>query len=373
LYAGRKVLLTGHTGFKGGWLACWLKHLGADVTGLALPPDTEPSIYRDAGLEELIVSMMGDIREPEVVAEAMRESQPEIVFHLAAQSLVRRSYRDPIGTYATNVMGTVHVLEAVRRTPSVRVVVIVTSDKCYENRDWVYSYREIDPMGGHDPYSSSKGCAELVTKAYRESFFSENASAGLRPAAVDSARAGNVIGGGDWAEDRLLPDCIRALEAGQPIAVRNPEAVRPWQHVLEPLSGYLWLAAVLWEQGEHSGGGWNFGPPPASFLRVRELSELVLQAWGDGRWEDISSGRRDDPGEAAQLRLDSTKATTLLGWQPIYTVQESVQETVAWYRDRHTQPDFDGYGTTVRQIQRYTARALAAGLTWPRPPGKEPR
>lgn len=365
LFSNRKVLVTGHTGFKGGWLAVWLRLLGADVVGFSLPPPEQgPSLFQAAGVEADMVSVMGDIRDAAWLESVLRENEPEIVFHLAAQSLVRRSYRDPAETYATNVMGTVHLFEAVRKTPSVRVVINVTSDKCYENREWAYSYRESDPMGGSDPYSSSKGCAELVTSAYRLSFFHGNTGRHPPVPIVHSVRAGNVIGGGDWAEDRLLPDCMKALSEGKQIALRNPDSVRPWQFVLETLSGYLWLSARLWEDGEIGGGKWNFGPHPGNFLKVREIGDLVVDEWGAGKWVDVSGREEQPPKEAVQLRLDCTLAATVLKWRPIYEVRESITETVAWYRNYYQHPSSSSGEFTARQIENYVQRAVQAGLPW---------
>ena len=271
-WRGRRVFLTGHTGFKGGWLALWLQRLGADVTGYALDPPTTPSLFAVARVGAGMRSIINDIRDAETLAQAMREAQPEIVIHMAAQPLVRYSYQAPVETYATNVMGTVHLLEAVRQTDSVRAVVNVTSDKCYENREWVWGYRENEPMGGYDPYSNSKGCAELVTAAYRNSYFNP-AQYSQHGVALASARAGNVIGGGDWAEDRLIPDILRAIAAGEAVNIRSPHAIRPWQHVLEPLSGYLLLAQRLIEDGPAHAEGWNFGPSEEDARPVQWIVE----------------------------------------------------------------------------------------------------
>ena len=324
-WRGKKVFLTGHTGFKGGWLATWLLDMGCEVHGLALPPDTEPSFFALCGLGERMRSHFGDVRDSRVVAEALADSQAEIVIHLAAQPLVLRSYREPVETLATNVLGTAHVLEAVRRTPSVRVAVVVTSDKSYANQDWLWPYRESDPVGGDDPYSASKSCAELVTAAYRRSFLSE------RGVGVASVRAGNVIGGGDWGEDRIVPDAMRALHRGEPLLVRNPTYVRPWQHVLEPLCGYLMLAERLQLERERFEGGWNFGPSEEDQVTVGRLADLVVGSWGAGRWE--SPPRQGDPHEAQSLRLDCAKARALLGWRPRLRIQRAVEMTVEWYRE----------------------------------------
>ena len=347
----KKVFLTGHTGFKGGWLATWLVEMGAQVAGYALKPDTEPSFFALSGLDERMHSIIGDVREKENVRRAMQAHQPEIVFHLAAQSLVRRSYREPVDTIATNVMGTVHILEAVRRTQSVRAAVIVTSDKCYENRDQLQGYREDEPMGGHDPYSSSKGCAELVTAAYRRSFL-ESADPRVGVATV---RAGNVIGGGDWAEDRLVPDAIRALQHGKSLVVRNPGAVRPWQHVLEPLAGYLMLAERLSHESGKWAGAWNFGPRDEDAVAVSALAEQIIRLWGEGAWQ--AAPEHDAPHEARYLKLDCSKARKLLGWRPRLTLEEAVDMTVAWYRlALSSRLDQGMHEMTGEQIRSYEAR-----------------
>ena len=351
-YRGKRVLVTGHTGFKGAWLASWLKMLGARVVGVALPPEPDrPSLFQAADVANGMHSVMGDIRDRSVLATVLKDHSPEIVFHLAAQSLVRRSYREPVETYATNVMGTAHLLEAVRQSPSVRAVVVVTSDKCYENREWPHGYRESDPLGGRDPYSSSKGCAEIVTAAYRASFFGPDA------AAIASARAGNVIGGGDWAEDRLIPDLFRGLAAGEPVIIRNPGATRPWQHVLEPLRGYLLLGERLWNRADGVAEAWNFGPPDQNVVPVLELARSVLRYWGGGnlRVEADPSA----PHEAHFLRLDWGKARAGLGWQPFLTFDETVRLTVEWYRAYHDDSSAAS-GRTRQQIEWYAAR-LPAG------------
>ena len=324
---GKRVLVTGHTGFKGAWLSLWLEQLGAEVTGYALEPPTQPSLFADAAVARGMHSILGDVRDIEHLTAAVTECRPEVVFHLAAQSLVRVSYRDPVETYATNVMGTVHVLEAVRRAGGVRVAVNVTSDKCYANaRESVAEFREEDPMGGGDPYSSSKGCAELVTSAYRTSFFSEP-SCGV---ALASARAGNVIGGGDWAEDRLVPDCVRAMSEGRAVRIRNPEAVRPWQFVLEPLSGYLLLAERLWSLGAACAEGWNFGPDEDDARPVRYVADRVVELWGQGASWEADAG--EHPREAAWLRLDCTKARARLSWRPALGLDEALRWTIQWYK-----------------------------------------
>jgi CDP-glucose 4,6-dehydratase len=318
----RPVLVTGHTGFKGGWLATWLLALGARVTGYALAPDTTPSYFAGCGLAGRLHSRLGDVTDGAALEAALAVARPSVVFHLAAQALVRRSYRAPVETFATNVLGTARLLEAVRRTPSVEAVVVVTSDKCYDNHERPEGYREDEPLGGHDPYSASKAAAELVTAAYRRSFF----AAGAR---IATARAGNVIGGGDWAEDRLVPDVMRALAGGQTVRVRNPSAVRPWQHVLEPLGGYLMLAERL-SESDHVATAFNFGPRDEDAVPVAALVELVLGHWGDGRWEAVAE--TDAPHEAGLLRLDCRRAHERLGWRPALTLKEAAELTVTWYR-----------------------------------------
>jgi CDP-glucose 4,6-dehydratase len=324
-WRGRRVLLTGHTGFKGAWLAMWLQLLGAQVCGLSNAVPTEPSLYELARIgDDMHIEYVVDVRDFDALAAAVARSQPEIVVHMAAQSLVRRSFADPRETYETNVMGTVNVLEAVRRVGTSRVVINVTSDKCYENREWDWSYREDDPMGGFDPYSSSKGCAELVTAAFRRAFFEPDPE-GPR---VASARAGNVIGGGDWGEDRLLPDVMRAALDGRHVHLRNPAAIRPWQHVLNPLSGYLVLAQALWESGEFA-TAWNFGPPDDESRSVRWVVEQLHLRWpGELRWEYDKSAH---PHEARHLKVDSSRARTRLGWRPSWDLQETLDRIVDWY------------------------------------------
>jgi CDP-glucose 4,6-dehydratase len=344
-WAGRRVLVTGHTGFKGAWLSLWLGDLGASVAGYARDVPTDPSLYALAAVADDLEHVEGDVRDGDRLAGAVQRLRPEVVFHLAAQPFVRRSFREPVETYATNVMGTVHLLDAVRRAgDAVRAVVVVTSDKCYENREWVWGYREHEPMGGHDPYSNSKGAAELVTSAYRSSFF-----AGADATRIASARAGNVIGGGDWGEDRLIPDIARAALAGEPIRIRNPGSVRPWQHVLNPLSGYLTLAERLWDDPACA-RGWNFGPPEADARPVRWIVDRVSAAWGEPlRWE-IDPGPH--PHEATWLKLDSSLARASLGWAPRWELAEGLDRTVAWYRGH-------GAGEDMREATLAQIRAFA--------------
>ncbi|MBK6004594.1 CDP-glucose 4,6-dehydratase [Ramlibacter ginsenosidimutans] len=353
-WRGRKVFLTGHTGFKGSWLSLWLQQLGAQVTGYALQPPTQPSLFELAGVASGMRSILGDVRDGAHLAAAMKDAQPEVVIHMAAQPLVRHSYAEPVETYATNVMGTVHLLEAVRQTASVRSVVNVTTDKCYENREWVWAYREDEPMGGHDPYSSSKGCAELVTAAYRSSFFPAALHERHR-VALASARAGNVIGGGDWAKDRLIPDILAAFGKGEPVVIRNPSATRPWQHVLEPLRGYLVLAERLYTDGTAYAEGWNFGPWSEDARPVEWITRELAERWGAGaRWE-VSAG--EHPHEANYLKLDISKAGARLQWRPVLRLAEALDLIVQWDRARSSGADL--HSLTLTQISDYQSRALA--------------
>jgi CDP-glucose 4,6-dehydratase len=342
---GRRVLLTGHTGFKGSWLALWLQSLGAEVTGFSNGLPTQPSLYELARVEEGMESVEGDVRDAEAIAGALAGCEPEVVFHMAAQPLVRRSFAEPRATYETNVMGTVNVLEAVRGSEGVRAVVNVTSDKCYENHEWDWGYRENEPMGGHDPYSSSKGAAELVTSAYRRSFFSD--SDGPRLA---SARAGNVIGGGDWGEDRLVPDVMRAALAGEEVRIRNPNSIRPWQHVVNPLSGYLALAEAIWNSPERA-EGWNFGPADEEARPVGWLIERLAEIWPERiRWT-VDDGPH--PHEAHYLKLDSSLARARLGWRPPVPLDTALAETAAWYRELEAGADMRAL--TLAQLERFGA------------------
>ena len=328
-WQGKRVFLTGHTGFKGGWLSLWLQQLGADVTGYALEAPTRPSLFEVASVARGMVSIIGDVRDGEALKRAMAQARPEIVIHMAAQPLVRYSYANPVETYATNVMGVVNLLEAVRATPGVRSVVNVTSDKCYENREWPWGYREKEAMGGYDPYSNSKGCAELVTAGYRSSFFNAEkyAEHGI---ALGSGRAGNVIGGGDWAMDRLIPDMLRAIGAGQPVMIRNPHSIRPWQHVLEPLSGYLTLAEKLYTEGPVHAEGWNFGPHDTDAKPVEWIIERMTQEWGAGASWSLDG--QDHPHEATYLKLDCSKARGQLGWHPRWDIGQTIAKIVEWHK-----------------------------------------
>lgn len=348
-WQGKKVFLTGHTGFKGSWLSLWLQQLGAEVTGYALQPPTDPSLFVAANVAQGMKSIIGDIRDGAALTQAMRETAPDIVIHMAAQPLVRRSYIDPVETYSTNVMGMVHLLEAVRQSSTVRVVVNVTSDKCYENKEWVWGYRENEPMGGFDPYSNSKGCAELVTSAYRNSFFNP-AKYSEHHVALASGRAGNVIGGGDWAEDRLIPDILKAISEDRPVVIRNPHAVRPWQHVLEPLNGYLLLAQKLYEQGIAYAESWNFGPNDEDAQPVQWIVERLTQQWGDGASWQLDEG--DHLHEAHYLKLDCSKARMRLDWQPRWHLAHTLEMIVAWQRSWLAQDDMRK--VTLKQIEQFT-------------------
>jgi CDP-glucose 4,6-dehydratase len=367
VFAGRRVFVTGHTGFKGGWLALWLARLGAQVHGFALHPPTSPSLFEAARVGERLASdTRGDVRDFDGLTTAVRRARPEIVFHLAAQPLVRASYDDPRGTYETNVIGTVNILEAVRAVGGVRVCQVVTSDKCYENREWPYAYRENDAMGGHDPYSSSKGCAELAVSSWRRSFFALNS---VPPTSLSSVRAGNVIGGGDWAADRIIPDCVRARARGVEPSVRNPNAIRPWQHVLEPLSGYLHLAMRQWTDPALFADSWNFGPGAVAAVPVKRLVELFEERWEGSNGTPARAGASQHypaaPHEAHTLRLDITRAEMILDWHPILSIDEAVGLTADWYRS--VLDDAAGWDPQIvcdAQIDAYTTRAEAAGIAW---------
>jgi len=326
----RRVLVTGHTGFKGSWLSLWLQSLGANVTGVSLAPPTEPNLFKVADIASGMNSEFGDIRDYEKMKQIFSEYKPEVVFHMAAQSLVRYSYDAPIETYETNVMGTLSILEAVRSVDSVRAVVMITTDKCYENKEWVWAYRENEPMGGFDPYSSSKGCAELLISSYRNSFFPEG-DYHSHKTAIASVRAGNVIGGGDWADDRLIPDLLNAFIDKKKPLVRNPHAIRPWQHVLEPLSGYMCLAELLYTDGLAYAEAWNFGPDQNDAKPVEWIADEIAALWGEGA-EWVSDTNDKHPHEANYLKLDSTKANTRLKWQPRWDIKDAIASIVDWHK-----------------------------------------
>lgn len=353
----KNVLITGHTGFKGSWLSLWLQSLGAKVTGYSLPPPTTPSLFELANVAEGMTSIKGDVCNLELLGNVFSESKPEIVIHMAAQSLVRYSYQNPVETYNTNVMGTVHVLEAVRTSGTVKAALIVTTDKCYQNKEWVWGYREDEPLGGYDPYSSSKSCAELVTGAYISSFFNV-AQIEKHGVSVASARAGNVIGGGDWAEDRLVPDIMRAFMEKQPVIIRNPNSIRPWQHVLEPLNGYLSLVEHQWEKGAEFSGHWNFGPNEEEAKPVSWLVEKLTTLWGDeAKWE-LDNGQH--PHEANYLKLDCSKAKTYLGWSPKLDLSTSLEWIIEWYRANQEHQNMRQI--TEEEIVRYQKQVLNGAL-----------
>jgi CDP-glucose 4,6-dehydratase len=346
IYQGKKVLLTGHTGFKGSWLAYWLQRLGAEVCGYALPAPTDPSHWNLLQLD--MRSELADIRDSQSLEKTVQQFQPEMVFHLAAQPLVRASYRDPVETYSTNFMGTLNVFEACRKSESVRAIINVTSDKCYENREWARGYCEEDAMGGHDPYSSSKGCSELLTASYRNSYFNNAAFGVKHQTLLASCRAGNVIGGGDWAEDRLIPDIMRAVAVGKPVEIRNPGATRPWQHVLEPLGGYLLVGRRLLEGKAEYATGWNFGPAEEADLSVREVVESIKRHWS--RIDYRLAQAVDAPHEANLLKLDCTKARKLLNWHPVWNSETTFEKTVGWYREFYE----SGVLATQSDLTEYT-------------------
>jgi len=347
-WKNKKVFLTGHTGFKGSWLSLWLTKMGADVTGFALKPPTNPSLFDDAKIHEIIRSHIGDIRDVESLKQALVSSKAEIVIHMAAQPLVRYSYANPIETYMTNVMGTVHLFEAVKAAGSVRAVVNVTSDKCYENKEWDWGYREDEPMGGFDPYSNSKGCSELVTASYRQSFFG---SKNKNSVSLGSGRAGNVIGGGDWALDRLIPDIVRALGKGEPVKIRNPKSIRPWQHVLEPLSGYLVLAQQLFENGDKVSQGFNFGPDDSDAKEVLWIVQQMTAKWGPKATYKIVEDA-NAVHEAHYLKLDCSKAKAVLGWTPRWNLEKTIDSIIDWNQNYLESPS-RSRDLTLGQIERY--------------------
>jgi CDP-glucose 4,6-dehydratase len=366
VFAGARVFVTGHTGFKGSWLCEWLLGLGAQVTGYALEPDTSPALFTQLGLASRVDHIVGDIRSAATLKQAILDARPDFLFHLAAQPLVRRSYLEGPSTWETNVLGTIHVLDALRLLDKPCAAVMVTTDKCYDNREWLFGYREIDPLGGHDPYSSSKAAAELAIASWRKSFFAAG-----HPVRIASGRAGNVIGGGDWAADRIVPDSIRALSRGEPIAVRNPAATRPWQHVLEPDSGYLALAAALRTRvdDDRLESAFNIGPGPDANRPVRDLVETALRHW-PGSWTAATAS--GGPHEASLLQLDARKIQALLGWRPAWTFAEAVGRTVSWYRDMVSGGDrHDAAARTRADIRAYAAAAAEQGIDWATTSGPE--
>ena len=360
MWQNRKVLVTGHTGFKGSWLSLWLTMLGASVTGYSLPPPAGPSHFKLLGLEKNITHVEGDIRDYEKVLKAFKKTRPEVVFHLAAQALVRDSYTDPKDTFDTNVGGTVNILEAIRHTPSIKAAVMVTSDKCYENHEWHWGYRENDPMGGSDPYSASKGAAEIVCASYLRSYFQKtDDDPGM---GFSTVRAGNVIGGGDWAKDRIIPDCVRSLCGGKSLLIRNPHAIRPWQHVLDPLSGYLMLASRLLSEPDRFSGPWNFGPDDRRYVTVGELAERFVSAWPKSG-NRISFSKTKGPKEASLLKLSIEKAVSELHWLPVLDMTTAIDWTLSWYdawhRDSGSISDL-----SQGQIEAYMEKAGKKKLPW---------
>ena len=359
-FSGRRVLVTGHTGFKGAWLASWMLELGAEVSGYSLEPPTKPSAFNLCGLAGRLDHHIGDIRRPEEVVAEIERTRPDFIFHMAAQALVLESYSSPAETFNTNLMGTVNLLEAVRAVGRPCVVVAVTSDKCYENTGTRAGYSEDDRLGGRDPYSASKACAEMAVSAYRRSYFPAEGY-DEHSVALASVRAGNVIGGGDWGADRIVPDIVRSLLQARPVSVRNPRAVRPWQHVLDPLSGYAWLAACMAERGPSDlAEAWNLGPEPGGSVSVGELADRIISAWGEGAWQDVSD--RDSPHEAERLRLRCGKAEKRLGWRAVMDLDSAIDATVAWYK--HSLSDGDMFEFTLEQIREFTQRAQEAGVAW---------
>ncbi len=357
LYHKKKVLITGHTGFKGSWLSLWLSRLGADVHGIAIDPRTGNDNFVVTGLKDKITHHICNITDKEKLVELVGSIQPEIIFHLAAQALVKNSFDDPADTFKTNLLGTVHILEAIRRTPSVKTAVLITSDKCYKNVEWEWGYRETDELGGLDPYGASKACAEIAIQSYRESFFKQPGSP-----VVASTRAGNVIGGGDWSEKRIVPDIIRALIEEKPILLRSPNATRPWQFVLEPLSGYLWLGAKMHREGDLS-SGWNFGPDISTIVTVGTLTQKIIDMWGSGSWQDISNENHFH--EATLLGLDISKARYRLKWQPTLTLDETIDFTIQWYK-RFVQKQ-NMFEVVSNQIESYTQKSFQRGIPWAQP------
>ena len=355
IYNGKRVLITGHTGFKGTWLSLWLLRLGAKVIGFALEPPSVPNLFEAIGIEKELEHYYGDIRDYDHLIQVFQDSKPDMVFHLAAQSLVRCSYDEPRLTYETNVMGTVNVLEAVRQTKSVRVALNITSDKCYENREWVWGYRENEPLAGYDPYSNSKACSELVTSAYRNSFFNHQ-DYSRHGVALASARAGNVIGGGDWGTDRLIPDCIRSILKNEPVRIRNPMAIRPWQHVLEPLCGYLILGRKLYEEGPRFAQPWNFGPYDSDAKPVEWVVQRICVLWGENASYEIDRGAH--PHEAGYLKLDCAKARAELDWQPRWNLDSALEKIVEW--TRAYQKGQDVREVCLKQIDEYS-QAVRSG------------
>lgn len=354
-YKDKVVLVTGHTGFKGSWISLWLKELGAKVIGYSLDVNTTPSLFKLCELDKEIVSIIGDVRDENKILEVIKKYNPEIVIHMAAQPLVRLSYNNPKYTYETNVIGTLNLFEAIRKHNSVKAIVNVTTDKCYENKEWYYGYREIDPMGGYDPYSSSKACSEILTSSYRNSFFND------KNIALASVRAGNVIGGGDWAEDRLIPDIVRNISTDKDIVIRNPKAIRPWQHVLEPLSGYLWLGALMLSDNKKYSQAWNFGPNDNDVISVEEVLLKATKIWGKGNYILDTNHQLH---EANLLKLDISKSKFQLNWNPIYNSNEAIIKTIEWYKEYYDENNNNMKDFTIKQIKEYIDKARENKVMW---------
>lgn len=354
IYKNKKVFITGHTGFKGSWLTIWLKKLGAEICGYSLDPNTEPSMFNICNVGTNILDIRGDIRDAKSLEKIVTKFNPDIIFHLAAQPLVRLSYDNPKLTYETNVLGTLNLYEAARKSENLKAIVTITTDKCYENKEWPYGYRECDPMGGYDPYSSSKGCVEILTSSYRRSFFNK------KGVLIASARAGNVIGGGDWALDRLIPDFIKKTVKDEEIIIRNPLATRPWQHVLEPLSGYLFLGQKLLEGKKDFGDGWNFGPNDDDILSVENILNECINIWGKGKY---SLDKASNPHEAMLLKLDISKAKINLKWKPVYDIKCAIEKTIEWYNNFYLNK-YDMNEFTKSQILEYEKAATLKKIEW---------
>jgi CDP-glucose 4,6-dehydratase len=362
-YRGKRVLVTGHTGFKGAWLSLWLQQLGAQVIGLGLDPPSSPSMFTSCQLDQRLMDQRVDIRSFHSVSESFKQHPPDMVFHLAAQPIVRRSFLEPLATYEINVMGTLNVLEAARHTPSVQAVIVVTSDKCYRNVEWEWPYRETDRLGGLDPYSASKACAELVVENYQSEKFQKHAvNARILP--IASARAGNVLGGGDWAEDRLIPDLVRALAQNQQLVIRSPQSIRPWQHVLESLSGYLWLGVKLINDPSTHAGAWNFGPSDLEPWTTERIIRQLMVDWPQASQLDVEFINQSASAEAMTLRVDSSKARARLGWQGVWTVPRTLRAIADWYQQFSLDPDQDMTDFSCGQIDEYTIDAVTRGLPW---------
>ncbi|MBN2545520.1 MAG: CDP-glucose 4,6-dehydratase [Spirochaetes bacterium] len=360
-YSKKKVFITGDTGFKGSWLSLMLKELNANVTGYSLEPPTVPCLFDILKLKDKIKHIAGDVRDKEKLLHSIKETEPDIIFHLAAQSLVRRSYSEPVLTYETNLLGTLNILELSRLVKSVRAVVIITSDKCYENKEWIFAYRENDALGGYDPYSSSKACAELISAAYRKSFFNTDDYGKSHKTAIATVRAGNIIGGGDWTEDRLVPDIIRSLVEDKEVLIRNPDSIRPWQHVLEPITGYLYLASLMYKDGKIFSDAFNFGPNSNDILTVEDVVKKAIKAWGKGSYK---IKKVDNLHEAKFLRLDTGRSQFFLNWKPVYNVDQAIDKTIRWYKEYYQNKNADIYNFTVSQMHDYIKSAEKSYLEW---------